>query len=63
MSEAASLHPSPPPHPRTRLIGRDAERAVARVLLLEEAVPLLTLAGPGLSAGASSGCSHSFACA
>src|SRR5829696_3872838 len=34
------------PLPRTRLIGRDAERARARSLLLEEAVPLLTLTGP-----------------
>src|SRR5215207_9473349 len=35
------------PIPRTRLIGRETERAVARALLLEEAVPLLTLTGPG----------------
>ena len=35
------------PIPRTRLIGRDAERAAARSLLLEEATPLLTLTGPG----------------
>jgi predicted ATPase/DNA-binding CsgD family transcriptional regulator len=35
------------PIPRTRLIGREAERSVARSLLLEEAVPLLTLIGPG----------------
>src|SRR5688572_20343085 len=35
------------PIPRTRLIGREAERATARALLLEEAVPLLTLTGPG----------------
>ena len=35
------------PVPRTRLIGREAERATARTLLLEEAVPLLTLTGPG----------------
>ena len=33
--------------PRTRLIGREAERASARILLLDEAVPLLTLTGPG----------------
>ncbi len=35
------------PHPRTRLIGRAAEVATARAFLLEEAVPLLTLTGPG----------------
>ena len=35
------------PNPRTRLIGREAERSTARALLLEEAVPLLTLTGPG----------------
>ena len=35
------------PFPRTRLIGRDAELATARSLLLDEAVPLLTLTGPG----------------
>ena len=33
--------------PRTRLIGREAERARARTLLLDEGVPLLTLTGPG----------------
>jgi predicted ATPase/DNA-binding CsgD family transcriptional regulator len=35
------------PVPRTRLIGRDAERAAAGALLIDEAVPLLTLTGPG----------------
>src|SRR5262245_21133248 len=35
------------PIPRTRLIGRETERAAARALLLEEAVPLLSLTGPG----------------
>lgn len=35
------------PIPRTRLIGRSAERALARRFLLDEAVPLLTLTGPG----------------
>jgi predicted ATPase/DNA-binding CsgD family transcriptional regulator len=35
------------PLSRTPLIGREQERADARVLLLDEAVPLLTLTGPG----------------
>jgi predicted ATPase/DNA-binding CsgD family transcriptional regulator len=35
------------PISRTRLIGRVAERLTARTLLLTEAVPLLTLTGPG----------------
>jgi non-specific serine/threonine protein kinase len=35
------------PTPRTRLIGREAERATARALLIDDAVPLLTLTGPG----------------
>lgn len=35
------------PHPRTRLIGRGAEREAARTFLLDDAVPLLTLTGPG----------------
>jgi predicted ATPase len=35
------------PIPRTRLIGREAELQVARRLLLEDAVALLTLTGPG----------------
>ncbi len=35
------------PNPRTRLIGREAERATAQALLIDEAVPLLTLTGPG----------------
>ena len=48
MVAAASERPSPRfPIPRTRLIGREAELQVARRLLLEEAVPLLTLTGPG----------------
>ncbi len=33
--------------PRTRLIGRETEREAARAFLLDEAVPLLTLTGPG----------------
>src|SRR3954465_3223618 len=35
------------PIPRTRLIGREDEVGAARALLLDEAVPLLTLTGPG----------------
>jgi predicted ATPase/DNA-binding CsgD family transcriptional regulator len=35
------------PIPRTQLIGREAERAAAQTLLLEENVALLTLTGPG----------------
>jgi non-specific serine/threonine protein kinase len=35
------------PLARTRLIGREVERASARAFILESAVPLLTLAGPG----------------
>src|SRR5687767_1100602 len=42
-----TLHLNPPPIPRTRLIGREVEQAAAHTLLLEEAVPLLTLTGPG----------------
>ncbi|MFN8591908.1 MAG: LuxR C-terminal-related transcriptional regulator [Thermomicrobiales bacterium] len=35
------------PVPRTSLVGRDEELAAARAFLLDEAVPLLTLTGPG----------------
>ncbi len=35
------------PIPRTRLIGRERELATASAFLLEDAVPLLTLTGPG----------------
>jgi non-specific serine/threonine protein kinase len=46
-SPAEAVHTAVLPIPRTRLIGRDAEIAAARALLLDEAVPLLTLTGPG----------------
>ena len=35
------------PIPRSRLIGREREVATARAFLLDDAVPLLTLTGPG----------------
>jgi predicted ATPase/DNA-binding CsgD family transcriptional regulator len=35
------------PMPRTRLVGRQREIAAARDLLLDDAIPLLTLTGPG----------------
>ena len=47
MTGTTVLSPGFPPRPRTRLIGRERERAAARDLLLNEAVPLLTLTGPG----------------
>jgi len=47
VAAATSNGESSLPHPRTRLIGRAAERAAARNFLLDEAVPLLTLTGPG----------------
>jgi predicted ATPase len=43
----SALLPNSPPIPRTRLIGREPDRSIARALLLDEAVPLLTLIGPG----------------
>ena len=47
MAAPASSLPATFPTPRTRLIGREAEIATARSFLLDEAVPLLTLTGPG----------------
>jgi predicted ATPase/DNA-binding CsgD family transcriptional regulator len=46
-ASTSSLSSGSVPIPRTRLIGREAVRAAARSLLLDEAVPLLTLTGPG----------------
>ncbi|HEU0114623.1 MAG TPA: NB-ARC domain-containing protein, partial [Thermomicrobiales bacterium] len=47
MAVPSAALPDALPHPRTRLIGRETDRKRARELLLEEGVPLLTLAGPG----------------
>ncbi|MGH2615899.1 MAG: LuxR C-terminal-related transcriptional regulator [Thermomicrobiales bacterium] len=44
---ASSPFPGSMPIARTRLIGRESERATARAHLLEGSVPLLTLTGPG----------------
>ncbi len=46
-SVASALLLGSPPVPRTRLIGRELERATGRAYLLDEAGPLLTLTGPG----------------
>jgi predicted ATPase/DNA-binding CsgD family transcriptional regulator len=46
-ASASALPLASLPIPRTRLIGREVERVSARSRLLEEAVPLLTLTGPG----------------
>jgi predicted ATPase len=51
MFAMVAVAPDPPigsfPLPRTRLIGREADRAVAHALIVGDAVPLLTLSGPG----------------
>src|SRR5215212_9613051 len=47
VTPASALLLGSPPSPRTQLIGREAERSAARTRLLDEAVPLLTLTGPG----------------
>ena len=47
VASPSALAPGLLPTPRTRIIGRDTEVATARSLLLDDAVPLLTLTGPG----------------
>jgi non-specific serine/threonine protein kinase len=47
MAEKSAVVSASVPIARTRLVGRESERALARSLLLDEAVPLLTLTGPG----------------
>src|SRR5688572_24276994 len=47
---SSASHPdrsAPLPTPRSSFVGRAAAIAAARTLLLDEAVPLLTLTGPG----------------
>jgi hypothetical protein len=44
---APSSLPGSLPIPRTRLIGREVEREAARGLLLDDALPLLTMTRPG----------------
>jgi predicted ATPase/DNA-binding CsgD family transcriptional regulator len=46
-TSSPALLPGVLPIPRTRLIGRENERAAARALLVDQAVPLLTMTGPG----------------
>jgi predicted ATPase/DNA-binding CsgD family transcriptional regulator len=46
-ASVSALQLGTPPIPRTRLIGREDERSTARALLLDDAVPLLTLTGAG----------------
>lgn len=47
VASVATLDLQSPPIPRTRLIGRERERIAARELLLDQAMPLLTVVGPG----------------
>src|SRR5215212_10280074 len=46
-ASASAPRSGSPPIPRSQFIGRETERESARRLLLDEAVPLLTLTGPG----------------
>jgi len=46
-ASASALSSRSLPIPRTRLIGRERELAIARTLLVEQAVPLLTFIGTG----------------
>jgi non-specific serine/threonine protein kinase len=47
VASVSALQLGSPPIPRARLIGREIERCLARDFLLNEAVPLMTLIGPG----------------
>jgi len=47
MAEAAPLDHLDLPYPRTRLVGRESERASANASLIDDATPLLSLTGPG----------------
>lgn len=47
VASAAALNLQSPPVPRTRLVGREREHSTARELLLDQAVPLLAVVGPG----------------
>ncbi len=66
-ASTAALQRASPPIPRTRLIGREHECITARALLLDEAVPLLTVTGPGgvgktrLALAVTSDVAHAFA--
>ena len=47
MTDVLDSSPAALPTPRTSLVGREAEIAAACSFLLDAAVPLLTLTGPG----------------
>jgi replication-associated recombination protein RarA len=46
MADALTLDHTPLPLPRTSLVGREGDIAAACAMVLDEAVPLLTLTGP-----------------